>query len=227
MSKRKLGKRAAGGALRRFMAGFGSFVVTLLLFMVLPLINRIAEGSRPDTIVERVNTADLPPPEAVEEEEDPEEEEPEEDEPPPELAEPLDPIDLSQLEMMASLTDGLGAEGFGGADFSIKNLTSQVSDDVDSLIGAGDLDGGRPTPISEGMPSLNNREKKATPGVVTVLFIVDTSGRVSDVRVKEATSEVLSKVALKAVKKWRYKQGTKDGKPVSYRIRRRLRFPKQ
>lgn len=227
MSKRKLAGQAAGGAFRRFLAGFGSFVVTLLLFMVLPLINRIAEGSRPDTVVQRVNTADLPPPETIEEEEEPEEEEPEPEEEPPELDEPMDPLDLTQLEMMASLADGLGSEGLGAADFSIKNLTSQVSEDVESLISAGDLDGGRPTPISEGTPSLNNREKQATPGVVTVVFIVDTSGRVSDVRVKDATSDVLGKVAVKAVKKWRYKQGTKDGKPVSYRIRRRIRFPKQ
>ena len=228
MSKRKLAGRAAGGAFRRFMAGLGSISLTLLLFMVLPLINRIAEGRRPDTVLNRVNAADMPKPDAVEEEEEPEEEEPEEEEPEPELAEaPDEALDLSQLELMASLTDGLGSDGFGGADFSIKNLTSQVSDDVASLISAGDLDGGRPTPITEGMPNLNAREKKATPGVVTVLFLVGTDGRVSEVRVKESTSDLLSKAAVRAVKKWRYKKGTKNGKPVSYRIRRRIRFPKQ
>lgn len=227
MSKRKLAGQAAGGAFRRFLAGFASFVVTVLLFMVLPLINRIAEGSKPDTVLDRVSTVDLPPPDAIEEEEEPEEEEPEPEEEPPELDEPMDPLDLTQLEMMASLADGLGAEGFGAADFSIKNLTSQVTEDVDSLISAGDLDGGRPSSISEAMPSLNNREKKATPGRVTVLYIVDKSGRVSDVRVKDATSDVLAKVAIKTVKKWRYKPGKKNGKPVSYRVRRPLNFPKQ
>lgn len=216
-----------GRAVRLGASMFGSAFVTAGLFLALPMINQIAEGE-PDLLIQDMDQVQLPPPDPIEEPEDePEEEEPEPEDEPPELEEPMEQLDLAQLELALSMSDGMAGQGIGGMDFGLRDLTAAAAEGIDELISAGDLDGGRPQPISENPPRLSARERKATPGNVVVLYKVDTSGRVSDVVVKQSTSEILSRVAIRTVKKWRYKPGTKDGRPVGYRVKRRMPFSEQ
>ena len=217
-------KTGASRLIQTTVVGAASLATTGGLFILLPVINAIAEGARPDTSVVPVETADIPPPpDVVEEEPEPEEPEPEEE--PPELEEDVqEDFTLDQIEAM--FAEGLG-EGIGpdlGFDIGLDNVASGQS--LGDLFDTGDLDS-KPTAIHRPAPSLSAKEKAATPGRVMVIFIIDEKGRVKDPKIKSSSNPALEAVALRTVKKWRYQPPSRDGKPVSTRSRQQIDFPKQ
>src|SRR5438094_6675440 len=56
--------------------------------------------------------------------------------------------------------------------------------------------------------------------------VVKADGKVGDVSVKESLDAVygLDQEAIKAVKQWEFKPGTKDGKAVNVRVEVKMRF---
>jgi protein TonB len=62
-------------------------------------------------------------------------------------------------------------------------------------------------------------------GVVTVIFIVDVSGRVADPRVVKSTHEAFAGPALNAVKQWKFEPAIKAGQRVPCKMRVPIRFP--
>jgi len=56
--------------------------------------------------------------------------------------------------------------------------------------------------------------------------VVKSDGKVGDVSVKESLDAVygLDQEAIKAVKQWEFKPGTKDGKAVNVRVEVKMRF---
>jgi len=63
-----------------------------------------------------------------------------------------------------------------------------------------------------------------TEGDVLFEVIVDRDGTVADYRVLRSDGELFTIAAIKALKKFRYKPGTFQGKPVKYKIVERFRF---
>ena len=61
-------------------------------------------------------------------------------------------------------------------------------------------------------------------GVVALSMIVTAEGRVRDVTVTKSLDEDLDKRAISAVSAWRFKPGTKDGRPVAVRLRAQVEF---
>lgn len=61
-------------------------------------------------------------------------------------------------------------------------------------------------------------------GVVVLECVVGTDGTVTDVRVTRSLDTTLDQEAIKAAKQWRFKPGTKDGKPVPVRISLEMTF---
>lgn len=61
-------------------------------------------------------------------------------------------------------------------------------------------------------------------GEVLVEFEVALSGRISAARVLKATHRIFEEPALRAVMKWRFAPGTKDGQPVAFRMAVPLHF---
>jgi len=55
-------------------------------------------------------------------------------------------------------------------------------------------------------------------------MIVTAEGRVRDVKVTKSLDEDLDKQAVSAVSAWRFKPGTKDGRPVAVRLRAQVEF---
>jgi protein TonB len=55
-------------------------------------------------------------------------------------------------------------------------------------------------------------------GAVTVVFVVDEKGYVSDVRVLDASHREFEEPTLRAVGKWRFEPGRKNGAPVRFRM---------
>jgi protein TonB len=195
--------------------------LTLCSFLVLPLIQAITEQPEPDTLLQPMDVASLPPPPAPEEPEP--EPEPEPEEQPPELLEEAEPLDLSQLEL--ALDPGLGGAGWMGADFAVKLDTAASSGgDVDALFALSDLDQ-QPRVTYQPMPVLSKQMRKKAPGTVKLIFIVDSRGQVVNPRVQSSSDPIFEKAALAALKKWRFEPGKRGGRAVSSRMRIPITFP--
>ncbi|MDR4506924.1 MAG: TonB family protein [Candidatus Brocadiaceae bacterium] len=203
----------------------GAVVLTFLFFLVLPLMQTISKPPRTDLLVQNVVTANVPPPPPPEEEEA--EEEAEQEEPPPELAEEAPPLDLSQLEL--ALNPGFN-EGAMGGDFavSLKTIGSgegSEGDSLDALFSMADLDQ-KPRVLYQPGPALDKKVRKKAPGTVYILFIVNQNGRVEKPMVQSSSDPVFEKPALAAVRQWKFEPGKRQGKPVRFRMRVPITFPK-
>ncbi|HEY3441671.1 MAG TPA: energy transducer TonB [Paludibaculum sp.] len=73
-----------------------------------------------------------------------------------------------------------------------------------------------PVPIFKVEPEYSEEARKAKfQGTVLLAIVVDESGQTGNVRVVRALGMGLDEKAMEAVRKWRFKPGYKDGKPVS------------
>ena len=197
----------------------GAVALTMLFFLVLPVMQQISEGKVPDTAVQKVAITDVPPPPVVEDEPEP----PPVDESEPELEE-APPLDLASLT--ASL-EGLGGSGPGVFIPNI-NPAAAAGGNLDEMVSFADLDQ-KPRAIYQPGPVISGQVRKRLgkkPATVFVVFIIGKSGRVEDARVQKTRDPVLDKAAVDAVKKWKFEPGKREGQPVRFRMRVPVTFPK-
>jgi len=72
-----------------------------------------------------------------------------------------------------------------------------------------------PVPIYRPDPQYSEEARKARyQGWVELEFVIDDTGRPRNIRVVKSLGLGLDEEAIKAAEKWRFKPGTKDGKPV-------------
>ena len=207
--------------LHRLMVAAGATGLTLMFFLVLPLIQVITRPATADLSVRDLDTANIPPPPPPPEEE-PEKEEEEEEEP-PELIDEAPPLDLSQLEL--AMNAGFG-DGWFDPDFAVKLNTGGVrGDDLDALFDMSDLDQ-QPRAIYQPNPTLDAQVRRKTPGKVNIIFIVDKRGRVENPIVQNSTDPIFEGPALAAIKQWKFEPGKRKGEPVRFRMRVPITFPK-
>ena len=210
-----------GKAVRGGLATVGSVAATLALFLILPVMQTISSPPPKDLIVSGIDVANVPPPPPPPPEPEQKEEEPPEE--PPKLEQEAQPLDLSQLEL--SLDPGLGSGAF--ADFAIdlgEALESQGEDGLDQIFSLADLDQ-KPRALFQRAPRYPQELRAAgRQGSVTVLFTVDTSGRVVDPKVQRSTDPAFEQPALDAVRQWRFEPGTRKGEAVPFRMRIPITF---
>ncbi len=191
---------------------------TAVLFGFIPFAHRIAKPER-SLELRSTSAVELPPP--VEEEiapPPPEAEKPPEAAPEPQLAEATQQIPLS-ADLEVALGSGGALAGFG----EIRSLTAAEAVQEDTFDVA-DLEK-RPEPVSQVAPTYPEALRKAkVEGVVTLIFVLDETGRVEDPRVENSSRPEFEKPALDAIRKWRFSPGQKDGQPVRTYIRVPLRF---
>jgi len=204
----------------RVMVLGGSVLLTLIFFLVLPLMQTLAKPPAADLVLQSVDTARLEAPEPPPEMEP--EEEPEPEQKPPQLAEDAPPLDLSQLEL--ALDAGV-SEGLMGGDFAVR-LNTVVSDSstVDALFSIADLDQ-KPRVVYQPGPSLNSQMRKKAPGKVYIVFVVDQQGRVENPIIQKSSDPIFEKPALSAVKRWKFEPGRRNGQAVRFRMRVPIIFP--
>lgn len=216
--------RGRGWALlRRLVVTAVALLMTVAVFLLLPLIESIGQSPVADTTIRGVDTADVPPPPTPP---PPSETEPERPpEPPPELTETAPPLDLSQLEM--ALDPGFGAGSGISGDYAIRldGLTQSAAADTDALFSIADLDQ-EPRALSQAGPMMTAELRRKAPGTVHIVFVVDQQGRVQDPIVQKASDPAFERPALQAIKQWRFEPGKKAGKPVRFRMRVPFTFPK-
>jgi protein TonB len=200
------------------MAVFFGVALTALVFVTLPFAHRIA---RPEHGLElrKTSATDLPP-EKKDDTPPPTEEEikPPEAQPEPQLADAPQQISLSaDLEVAAG--GGGGLAGFG----DIQSLTA-VQTIKDETFDVSELEK-RPEAVSQVAPTYPPELRKAKiEGSVTLTFVLNEEGRVEEPRVENSSRPEFEKPALDAIRKWRFRPGMKDGKPVRSYIRIPLKF---
>jgi protein TonB len=192
---------------------------TLLLFMVLPITQRINERMGEDSTVRAAPVVVTPPPpEMIEEEPPPEDPEPEE---PPEMVELDTNLSLDQLNLDAT-AGNLGGASFG-ADISslIAKATQQVGQDI---FDSGMLDS-RPKPIFQSPPRYPNElRSERKKGQVYVVFVVNKNGRVENPVAKRATHPAFEKAAIDAIRQWKFEPATRGGEAVSAKMSQPITF---
>ena len=120
----------------------------------------------------------------------------------------------------ASLTSGgrIGGKGVagpgGGEEFSGAFSMSEIDQRPRALM-----------QVAAAYPS-EMRARKVE-GVVTVIFVVDETGRVVNPRVEKSTHPEFEKPALEAVRQWKFEPAIKGGKRVGCRMRVPFRFQPQ
>jgi protein TonB len=201
----------------------GAVALTLLFFLVLPLMQTISKPPTHDLELVPVDVANIepPPPPPPEEEL---EQEPEPEEAPPELAEEAEPLDLSMLEV--ALNPGFGDSAMGG-DFAVninKVASSSQDEDMNAVFSMSQLDQ-KPSIIYQPSPNQTAATRRKAPGKVNIIFIVDERGRVVDPQVKSSTDPVFEAPALRAVKRWKFEPGKRGGKAVRFRMLAPITFP--
>lgn len=201
------------------IATASAVVITLMLFMLLPVLQHISKPPKADTDLRTVDVANIPPPPPPEIEKEKPEEEPKEE--PPKLEEQAAPLDLSQLEL--ALNPGFGE---GGGDFAVKlgGEDKIKHEEAEAIFSLDDLDQA-PRVTQQRAPEYPaSLKKKKISGTVYVIFIVSKRGRVEQAKVQKSTNPAFDAPALKAVKRWRFEPGRKNGKPVQFRMRVPITF---
>lgn len=209
------------GLFHHLLVVVGAAGLTLVFFLVLPLMQTLTKPPTSDLIVQSVETAKLeappPPPETEPEEPEPEEE-------PPEL-EPQEaqPLTLDQLTM--ALNPSFSDSWMQG-DFAVKlNTVVSNTKNVDALFSIADLDQ-KPRVIYQPGPTLNKEVRQKAPGTVYIIFVVDKNGRVQNPIVQKSSDPVFEKPAMSAIKQWKFEPGKRNGQPVKFRMRVPFTFPK-
>jgi len=189
----------------RFWPIAGAVGLSFVLFLLLPFTTMIS-GNRAEKVeLTKVGAVDAPPPD---------------NQPPPELA-PAEAQPMSIDQLTADVAVGGGGFLAGMLMSTTENPQEAMKEMIFSME---DLDQ-KPVAIAQIAP-LHPRDllKAKVEGQVVLLFVVDEQGRVEDPRVENSSRPEFEKPALDAVRKWKFKPGTKEGAPVKTYIRQPIRF---
>jgi protein TonB len=142
-------------------------------------------------------------------------------------------LDAASLSAIEAALDGHGG---GGGDFA-DSISLASGGHIDGRGKAGALDSKlenafslteidqKPTPVFQGAPLYPSEMRgKKVDGVVTLIFVVDATGKVSNPHVEKSSHTAFEKPALDAVRQWKFEPGIKAGQRVACRLRVPIRF---
>lgn len=186
------------------LAVLGGLFATLLVFVIVPLSQKLNDIFQPPSGPQDENIAVDPP----------EFEDTSLDEPPPE-PEPEEEI-KEMVEESSDLDLGFDAGdlavGGGGAvlmdipKFGVKDAANMMDDQMDTP----------PQPTAKFPPQYPSSllQKKIT-GKVLIACVIDISGKISSSNVRQSSgNRELDQAALSAVTRWKFKPAQKGGRPV-------------
>jgi protein TonB len=152
------------------------------------------------------------------------------EQPAPDAAPALEAASLASIGD-ALLGQGAGGDFAGAMSFASggviggKGKAGGGEDALDNAFSMSDIDQ-KPQVLFQAEPvfPLSMRGKKIE-GRVTVIFVVDSKGKVLDPRSTETTHEAFERPAVDAVKQWKFEPAVKAGKRVACKMRVVVRFP--
>lgn len=137
---------------------------------------------------------------------------------------------------LGAIEAALGGQVGGGGDFA-EVVTFSSGGRIGGMAKAGGLAESaerefdlteidqKPRPIIQGAPVYPAAMRGAkTDGVVTVLFVVDATGKVSNPRVDKSSHPAFEKPAMDAVKQWKFEPAVRAGQRVPCKMRVPIRF---
>lgn len=184
----------------------------LLALPISQLITEFTGKSRTE-----VEVVEYKPPPVIEEP-PPEEEEEMEDEI-EEIEQNREPPSLEQLELSMA-TD---LSGFASSDFTVPTI--DVGGQLDEIIYELEDLTQPPRPTFRRSPVYPPELKRADiSGTVVLQFVVRDDGTTASIKVERSTNPAFEEPAIRAVRKWRFQPGEKDGKAVNARVRISIPF---
>ena len=197
---------------------FGALLLSLVVFLILPLTQMVSSKVQKKLLITKVGTAQLEaPPEAPEPPPPPPPPEEKEEPPPPQLSDAPQPLNLAiDLDIAVGTGGALaGLAQFGGMESAETKLDTFDVADLEK----------RPEVVVSVPPQYPADLRKARiEGAVTVVFVLDESGRVQDARVENSTRPEFEQPALDALRRWKFKPGMREGEAVRTYMRLPFRF---
>lgn len=165
-------------------------------------------------------------------------------EPPPDAAEMVRNLELSEaakapeLEAasLSAIEAALNGLAGGGGDFAQAlefasggriggtGKAGALEENLESAFSLAEIDQ-RPRAVFQAAPLYpSDMRSKKVEGVVTVVFIVDSEGKVANPRVEKSTHASFDKPALDAVKQWKFEPAIRGGLRVACKMRVPIRF---
>lgn len=195
----------------------GALLLTLAVFLVLPLTQMVSSRAQRQLMLSKVDAVQMEaPPDTPEPPPPPPPEEPKEP-PPPQLSEAPPPMQLN-IDLDIAVGSGGALASFGavsGADGGGNMLDTFDVADLEKA----------PEVVSSVPPQYPAELRKArVAGAVTLVFVLDETGRVQELRVENSTRTEFERPALDAVRRWKFKPGIKDGEAVRTYMRLPIRF---
>jgi periplasmic protein TonB len=149
----------------------------------------------------------------------------------PEASAPeLDAASLSAIEAALDGSGGGGGDFASSFDFSSggrldgKGKAGQLGQELDGAFSLAEIDQ-KPTAVFQTAPLYPSEMRgKKVEGLVTMIFVVDAAGKVSNPRVEKSSHSAFEKPALDAVRQWKFEPGVKAGKRVACKLRVPIRF---
>lgn len=190
-------------------------VLGLLVYLLLPVSQLLSLGLKDKektadiSIIEPPDLMDTPPP--------PEEEDTQEEI--KELDREQEPPTLEQLEISMQAD----VSGLANGDFTVPqyNLAQEIEELVFELK---DLSV-QPRPIYQGEPIFPPEMKRAgISGEVILQFWVRANGTTDNIKVLRSSNEAFNEPAIRAVRKWRFEPGEKNGEKVNSIVRVPMTF---
>lgn len=192
------------------------------LFLLLPLTQFLARPSEEPVALREVDTAQpIPPPPPPPPPGPPE---PATEAPPrpmaaPEMERSTPPLSLPQLQL--ALEPGLG-ELEGDFTFNFNLAPGEVAE-VDAYR-VEEVDE-QPQPIRQAEPHYPRELQRAgISGHVTLEFIIEADGTVSEITVTDSTHHRFERSAVEAARRWHFTPATRDGQPVRMIARQTIPF---
>lgn len=192
---------------KSLVTGFIFMVAVLLALPISQLISDIVD--RKTVIVEPI---DLNPPPLIQQETPPEDEQEEQEI--DEMEKEPERITLEQLDLM--LNPDLS--GFGSSDFTMPQVDFAAAMD-EIIYDLGDLTR-QPRRLSGPAPQTPHELRRAgISGRVVAVMVIRMDGSVGAITIEYSDNPAFDEAVIRAVRKWRWEPGEKDGKAVNTRVR--------
>jgi len=204
-----------------------AFLFTLCMYLFLPFSEIITTSQKKDSeiTIRQVETTSLTQPPPPPEKSSPPETKPKESQAPKPQLQTSQQLQPLQVALSMNL-------GEVGGDFSLdlsiepENTDTASETIVEEMIFEVSQVDQPPQPVFKVPPIYPmNASMKGIEGKVELIFLVQTDGTVSDIQVKNASPKgIFENAALRALKQWRFKPGTKNGQSVITRVYLPMRF---
>jgi TonB family protein len=146
----------------------------------------------------------------------------------PDLPTTVDLGDFTQIFDMASLVPRADVKGANNLSTIPGNFRrgggGGTATSIGNIFTLSDLDRA-PSPTFQPAPTVPAHMMRGAESVqVTVEFIVSVKGAVLEPRVVRSDNEAFDEIAIRAIKKWKFRPGYRRGKTVNVRMQQPMRF---